>query len=114
MRFSDWSSDVCSSDLHRDHRAEDQQGAADNERLDMPLAGALQDEDQEEDDRQDADESDGQPEADHGAQRVLGGVGACHRDAGLDDETATHKRRKRKECVSTGKSSGHPYHKKKN
>src|SRR3546814_1862906 len=49
---------------HRDHRAEDQQGAADNERLDMPIAGALQDEDQEADDRQDADESDGQPEAD--------------------------------------------------
>src|SRR3546814_1300543 len=87
MRISDWSSDVCSSDLHR-------RGADPGRRS----AEA----------RQPRDAEDDAPRI--GARRRRDRPGWLFRDEPPDDARRSEERRVGKECVSTCRSRWSPYH----
>src|SRR3546814_11931145 len=90
MRISDWSSDVCSSDLQQ--HADDHQRPADHKRLDMAAPIALRVKPQEPQDRDKAGCTNDQARACKHAQR------------------RSEERRVGKECVSTCRSRWSPDH----
>src|SRR3546814_12944340 len=99
MRISDWSSDVCSSDLHRPglHRAFD-------DRLAQPRPAEIPVDDA-------ADEERGG----HRERGALGRGDDAAEDAAQDDEMQrerprSEERRVGNECVSTCRSRWSPYH----
>src|SRR3546814_18214225 len=102
MRISDWSSDVCSSDLierqrAHDHRLADKVGPADIEIHALDLLRVISGEARE---QQHADDADREAERARLHEHV-----DHHRDQDRSEE-----RRVGKECVSTCRSRWSPYH----
>src|SRR3546814_14587764 len=97
MRISDWSSDVCSSDLGRNSRQDRHQSAGNSARIAIAA--------------QPAGEDHGEAgDADHRRHEDL--RARAQRDEGERD-ARSEERRVGKECVSTCRSRWSPYHLKK-
>src|SRR3546814_11111615 len=98
MRISDWSSDVCSSDLNHHRRPT---GPADFFQADRP--GKEEGGFEVEDDEKDGDEVEAHVEL---AARIF----KCGKTAFILGQLRSEERRVGKECVSTCRSRWSPYH----
>src|SRR3546814_12880279 len=105
MRISDWSSDVCSSDLRLGrHAADVDAGAADGAVADQRDLGAFLG-------SRDGGGEPGRSRADHG--EVVPAVGIVAGTAAIQHVRRSEERRVGKECVSTCRTRWSPYHYKK-